>query len=143
MSRFTDRAVIVTGAASGIGAATVKRLHGEGAAVVAADLHLPDVGAVLGDQGDRDRVYAVAVDVSDRARVADLLSAAGAQFGTLYGLVNCAGIRGVGSILDLEAKELDQVLAVNLAGTLNMCQAFVRAAPRPGPASAIVNVASS
>jgi meso-butanediol dehydrogenase/(S,S)-butanediol dehydrogenase/diacetyl reductase len=143
MSRFTNRAVIVTGAASGIGAATAKRLHDEGAAVVVADLRVPDIQAVLGDQADEDRVLAVPVDVSDRAQVSDLFAAAGERFGPLHGLVNSAGIRGVGSILDLERKELDQVLAVNLAGTVNTCQAFVQVAERSGGASSIVNVSSS
>ncbi|NKQ55504.1 SDR family oxidoreductase [Amycolatopsis sp. K13G38] len=143
MTRFQDKAIIVTGAASGIGAATAKRLHSEGASVVAADLRLPDIEEVFGEHVDKDRLHAVAVDVADRAQTTELIGAAGKRFGTLYGLVNSAGIRGVGNILDLRPEELDKVLAVNLAGTLNMCQAFVRTVTQVGEAAAIVNVSSA
>jgi len=70
MERFRDRTVIVTGAASGIGAATVRRLHDEGATVVAADLNLSDVVAAMSDLTDQDRIDPVSVDVSDPVRVA-------------------------------------------------------------------------
>ena len=140
MERFRDRTVIVTGAASGIGAATVRRLHDEGATVVAADLNLSDVAAAVSDLTDQDRIHPVSVDVSDPAQVADVIATADEQFGPLYGLVNSAGIRGVGSILDVTPEELTRVLSVNLAGTVFMCQAFARLA---GDGCAIVNVASA
>ncbi|SHN39626.1 SDR family NAD(P)-dependent oxidoreductase [Cryptosporangium aurantiacum] len=135
MERFGDKTIIVTGAASGIGAATVRRLHDEGATVVAADLSAEGLKAAV---GDLDQVHAVPTDVADRSQATELIAAA-ERLGNLYGLVNSAGIRGVSSIFDLEPAELERVLSVNLAGTLNTCQAFVRTV-RQG---AIVNVASA
>jgi meso-butanediol dehydrogenase / (S,S)-butanediol dehydrogenase / diacetyl reductase len=143
MERFQDKTIIVTGAASGIGAASVRRLHDEGAAIVAADLRLSDLQTALGELIDQGRVHPVAADVSNRALVAEVIESAGKQFGNLYGLVNSAGIRGVGTILDLDPKDLDRVLSVNLVGTLNTCQAFIRSVSRTGNAGAIVNVTSA
>jgi meso-butanediol dehydrogenase / (S,S)-butanediol dehydrogenase / diacetyl reductase len=56
------------------------------------------------------------------------------------GLVNSAGIRGVGTILDIDRTLWQRNLAVNLDGTLNACQAFARAATEAGRQGAIVNV---
>ena len=83
------------------------------------------------------------VDVADPAQVSELIAAVSQRFGRLHGLVNSAGIRGVGSVLDVEPEELNRVLSVNLAGTLFMCQAFARAASDAGTDCAIVNVASA
>jgi meso-butanediol dehydrogenase / (S,S)-butanediol dehydrogenase / diacetyl reductase len=58
-------------------------------------------------------------------------------------LVNSAGIRGVGNILDLELDTWRKVLAVNLEGTFNMCQAFARAAKEAKTPAAIVNLTSA
>src|SRR5262245_43064031 len=121
MERFRDRTVIVTGAASGIGAACVKRLHADGASVVAADIREAGAREAVGALADQGRVQTVVVNVSDRRSVSELIAAANQTFGNLYGLVNSAGIRGVGTLLDLEAEALDRVLSVNLVGTLNVC----------------------
>jgi meso-butanediol dehydrogenase/(S,S)-butanediol dehydrogenase/diacetyl reductase len=142
MQRFTNRTILVTGAASGIGAATTRRLHAEGAAVVAADLRATDVKEQHTDLDDQDRIYAAGVDVSDLTQVKDLFAAASERFGTLYGLVNSAGIRGVGSIQDLDAEEFERVLSVNLAGTLYACHAFAGFGSEAHVARAIVNVSS-
>lgn len=143
MTRFEDRVVIVTGGASGIGAATVKRLLDDGARVVAADQHTPDLPEILGGSVDPKRVIAVAVDVTDRGEVEELVSRTERELAAPYGLVNCAGVRGVGTILDLEADALERVLAVNLIGTLNTCQAFARSVVSRGEPGAIVNLTSS
>ena len=143
MERFRHKTIIVTGAASGIGAATARRLHEEGATVVAVDLSQSDLRAATSDLTDQDRLHAMNVDVADPAQVSELIAAVSQRFGRLHGLVNSAGIRGVGSVLDVEPEELNRVLSVNLAGTLFMCQAFARAASDAGTDCAIVNVASA
>ena len=74
-----------------------------------------------------DKVFAVGVDVSDRDQVAALMSGAVERFGQLYGLVNSAGVRGVGNVLDFEPEAWRRVLSINLDGTFNTCQAFARA----------------
>ncbi len=144
MDRLIGRTVIVTGAASGIGQATVRRLQAEGANVVAADLSEEAVTSALNDVEDPDRLFPVAVDVAQPTAGSALVGAAEEAFGRLHGLVNCAGVRGVGDVLDVTPEELERVLAVNLNGTLFMCQAFARALTENGtPGGAIVNVSSA
>jgi NAD(P)-dependent dehydrogenase (short-subunit alcohol dehydrogenase family) len=61
--------------------------------------------------------------------VVAFVSGAVQRFGKFHGLVNSAGIRGVGNVLDLDPEAWRTVLSVNLDGTFNVCQAFARRAP--------------
>src|SRR5271165_4445194 len=127
MKRFEDKTILVTGAGSGIGAACVRRLFAEGASIVAADVRKEEVDKVVSEFGNSERIFGFGVDVSDRDQVAAFVSGAVRRFGKLYGLVNSAGIRGVGNVLDTDPEVWRKVLSVNLEGTFNMCQAFARA----------------
>jgi NAD(P)-dependent dehydrogenase (short-subunit alcohol dehydrogenase family) len=142
MNRFADRVAIITGGGSGIGAAAARRLFAEGASVVVADVNADGAQAVAAGLGDERRVQAVTLDVSDRAQVASMMAAAAARFGRLHALVNCAGIRGVSSVLDAEPEQWARVHAVNLEGTLIPSQEFARLAVRAGQRAAIVNLSS-
>jgi meso-butanediol dehydrogenase / (S,S)-butanediol dehydrogenase / diacetyl reductase len=127
MKRFEDKTILVTGAGSGTGAACVRRLFAEGASILAADVRKEEVDKVVSEFGNSERIYGVGVDVSDRDQVAAFVSEAVRRFGKLYGLINSAGIRGVGNVLDTDPEVWRKVLSVNLEGTFNMCQAFARA----------------
>ena len=63
MERFENKTVLVTGAGSGIGAATVRRLFDEGASIVAADVRKEAVDKVVSAFGGSDRMYGVGVDI--------------------------------------------------------------------------------
>jgi NAD(P)-dependent dehydrogenase (short-subunit alcohol dehydrogenase family) len=143
MKRFEDRTVLVTGAGSGIGAACVRRLFAEGASIVAADVRKEDVDKIVGEFQKSDRIYSVGVDVTDRDQVAAFVSGAVQRFGKLHGLVNSAGIRGVGNVLDVDSETWRRVLAVNLDGTFNVCQAFARVVTEAHTPAAIVNLSSA
>jgi NAD(P)-dependent dehydrogenase (short-subunit alcohol dehydrogenase family) len=121
----------------------VRRLFAEGGSVVAADIRKEAVDKVVAEFGGSNRIYGVGIDVSDRDQVGACVSGAVRRFGNLHGLVNSAGIRGVGNILDLELDTWRKVLAVNLEGTFNMCQAFARAAKEAKTPAAIVNLTSA
>lgn len=143
MKRFRNRTVLVTGGGSGIGAATVRRLFDEGAAIVAADVQKENVDKLVAEFKGSDRVYGVSVDISDRDQVAAFVLGAVKRFGKLYGLVNSAGIRGVGNVLDTEPEVWRKVLSVNLEGTFNVCQLFARAMKEAQTPGSIVNLSSS
>jgi NAD(P)-dependent dehydrogenase (short-subunit alcohol dehydrogenase family) len=143
MKRFENRVVIVTGAGSGIGAATVRRLFEEGASIVAVDVRKDSVDKVVSEFEGASRIYAAVADVSIRDQVFALVDEAVERFGKLHGLANCAGIRGVGSILDFEPESWSRVLSVNLDGTFNMCQAFARALKAANTPGAIMNLSSA
>src|SRR5215472_9118585 len=116
MKRFEDKTILITGAGSGIGAACVERLFAEGASIAAADVRKEEVDRVISKVGKSDRIIGAQVDVSDRDQVAAFVSEAVRRFGKLYGLVNSAGIRGVGNILDTDPELWRKVLSVNLEG---------------------------
>jgi NAD(P)-dependent dehydrogenase (short-subunit alcohol dehydrogenase family) len=75
----------------------------------------------------RDRIFIQHLDVVDRQSAQAFMTNAQKKFGQLHGLVNCAGIRGVGSVLDFDPDVWRRVLSVNLDGTFNMSQLFARA----------------
>jgi NAD(P)-dependent dehydrogenase (short-subunit alcohol dehydrogenase family) len=118
---ITDAVALVTGGASGLGLATVRRLAGAGARVVVVDLPGSDGEKVVADLGEQ--VVFAPADVTDEAAVTGALDAA-ERLGTLRVVVNCAGIAtpgkvlGRGGVLALDAFE--RVVRVNLVGTFNV-----------------------
>ena len=143
MNRLERRSYIVTGAGSGIGAATVARLFEEGANVVAVDLDRAAAQKALDAAGiAAGRGMAAQCDVGDPAQVDAMTAAAVATFGAVDGLVNCAGVRGVGNILDTTRETWDRNLRINLGGLMNTSQAFCRHARATNRPGAIVNISS-
>jgi meso-butanediol dehydrogenase/(S,S)-butanediol dehydrogenase/diacetyl reductase len=140
MTRFIGKTIIVTGAANGIGAETVRRLHSEGAAVVGVDIRKADIEKVISVD---DRVLAVEADVTNRDQVDAAVAAAAERFGDLYGLVNCAGVGGNGTALDVDEETWHRVMSINTDGTYRMCQAFAREVQKSGQPGAIVNFSST
>jgi 3alpha(or 20beta)-hydroxysteroid dehydrogenase len=136
MPSLENRTYIVTGAASGIGAATARALTAAGARVIAADL-VWDEGAVT-----PDRVERVRLDVSDAAQWGELAARLAARDDThrLDGLVNAAGITRRARLHDVTADDFQQAFAVNSVGPALGIQALV---PFMADGSSIVNVGSA
>lgn len=139
MRRFEGRTAIVTGGASGIGAACVRALRAEGAVVAIADADAAAAAALAAELG----THATALDVTDRAAVEAFVADVAARTGRLDVLVNSAGIREITPVLELEPATWHRVVAVNLDGTFHMSQVFARAAKASGRPAAIVNLSSS
>jgi NAD(P)-dependent dehydrogenase (short-subunit alcohol dehydrogenase family) len=112
---------LVTGGASGLGEATVRRLHEGGAAVVIVDLPTSPGAALAEELGDH--VAFSPADVRDEAQVLDAIAAA-KELGELRIVVNCAGVgtpgRVVGKRGPLELDSFRTVVEINLVGTFNV-----------------------
>lgn len=129
MSEFENLVAVVTGGASGIGAAIANRLRSGGACVAVLDLN-PD-----------DTHFAVRANVSDDASVRAAIGAVVAEFGRIDIIVNNAGIGAQGTIADNADDEWASVFDVNVTGIARVTRA---ALPwlRQSPAAAIVNTSS-
>jgi NAD(P)-dependent dehydrogenase (short-subunit alcohol dehydrogenase family) len=124
MRRFDGRVALVTGAASGIGRATVTRLADEGARVFCLDVQAEAVGALA--QGIVARGGEAAgrlCDVSDEQQIDAAVAACVERFGRLDVLCNVAGILRFDHFHDLRTADWNRVLAVNLTGTFFACRA--------------------
>ena len=120
-----DKAVVVTGAAGGIGAATCRRLVEEGARVVAADLDGAAAAALAGELGDR--VVAVGTDVSVPGGADDCVRVAVEAYGRLDGFHANAGVEGRAHLVaDFDVDVYEQVFGVNVRGAFFCSQAAVR-----------------
>ena len=145
---LTERSALVTGGASGLGAATVRRLHTGGAGVVIVDLPT-SAGAQLADELGERAIF-VPADVTDSDQVAVAIDAA-ASLGQFSVVVNCAGIGTPGRIVakngdPLALDTFARVIQVNLIGTFNVIRlaaAAMIATPGEGEErGVIVNTAS-
>ena len=142
-NRLQDKVAVITGAASGIGAACARRFAAEGASVVVSDLSEAACAGIVKELRDTGATYVVAAgDVAVRADTEAVAEAARASFGGLDVLVNSAGIttRTVADEPDLEER-WRRVIDVNLKGTMLMCMAAVEVMRAAGSGS-IVNLAS-
>ena len=136
------KVAVVTGASQGIGAACVRKLAADGAAVALWDVDAPR-GAALADEltGSGARVLFCRCDVARKAEVEAALAATEAALGPVDALVNNAGIFRAADFLEITEADWDAVLAVNLKGAFLVGQAVARAMAAHG-GGAIVNMSS-
>jgi NAD(P)-dependent dehydrogenase (short-subunit alcohol dehydrogenase family) len=141
MARFDGRVALVTGAASGIGAATARRFAREGARVALVDLDADTAERIAKEIGGGARGFAC--DVASSAAVGAVAREVEAALGAVDVLANVAGVGDPGGMpIDrLDDALWQKVLAVNLAGPFFFCRALL-----PGMAErrrgAVVNVSS-
>lgn len=137
--RFDGKTAVVTGGASGIGLAIVRRLVAEGGRAVVGDVNPASLDALADELGDD--VVTVAVDVRDEAGVQVMVESATQQFGRLDIACNCAGLSVPGELMDLSEQDWDTVLDICLKGTFLALKHESRAMAQSG-GGAIVNIAS-
>jgi 2-deoxy-D-gluconate 3-dehydrogenase len=141
---LSAKTAIVTGGAMGIGCGIVERLHEAGAAVVIADLDLDTANALAGQLNSErpGSAFAIQTDVSRRADIDAMVSAAVEHFGGLDILVNNAGIYPFAPFLEIDAELFEHVLRVNLFSVFTAMQAAAKQMIAQGRGGKIINVSS-
>jgi meso-butanediol dehydrogenase / (S,S)-butanediol dehydrogenase / diacetyl reductase len=131
--RLPDKTALVTGAASGIGAACVARFAAEGARVAGLDLQDQPAGSAVAGWWT--------ADVRDEATVERTVGEVADRLGRIDVLVNAAGVLSIGAADEMDREEWDRVLGVNLTGTWLVSKHVVRRMVTQRSGS-IVNLAS-
>ncbi|MBB5500463.1 SDR family oxidoreductase [Paraburkholderia sp. MM5384-R2] len=131
---FSGRSILVTGASSGIGRATVEVLCASGASVVAAARNVNELARLAEGTGCEP----LRLDISDEAAIDEAM----ASLEPFDGLVNCAGIALLERAVETTAASFDRVMAVNARGAVLVAKHVARGMLDAGRAGSIVNVSS-
>lgn len=142
-SKMAGRTVIITGGASGIGKGISVGLASEGANVVIADLNLDSAQATAKEiQASGGQALAVQVDVTNRASVANGISQAVAEFGSLDCYFNNAGFNKPMKFLDVTEENFNAIMNVNALAVFIGTQEAAKQYIRQGSGGKVVNTAS-
>jgi 3-oxoacyl-[acyl-carrier protein] reductase len=140
---LAGRAVVVTGAARGIGRAAAERLLADGAAVALWDRDADRLRATAADLAGAGEVAPIAYEQSSLDSVEAAVAATVAAFGRIDGLVNNAAIVGpTVPVWEYPPEAWDQVVKVNLTGVFYCCRSVIPVMLAAGRGGRIVNVAS-
>jgi meso-butanediol dehydrogenase / (S,S)-butanediol dehydrogenase / diacetyl reductase len=135
--RLEDRVALVTGGASGIGAACVKRFAAEGAVVIGLDVNaVPE-----SEWAERGAARFVVVDVRNEDSIRAAVSSVVQEQERLDIVVNAAGVEGIGTVIDIDREEWERVIGVNLTGTFLVCKHVLPVMVAAGGGS-VVNLSS-
>jgi len=147
--RLHGTVALVTGASSGIGAATARSLAAEGAAVALLARRRDRLDALAGAiRAGGGTAIGVQADITDREQVIGAVEHAAADLGRLDTVINNAGLMLIGPIADAPPAEWDQMLQVNVEGLLHVTRAalpHLQRAAQDGPrrVADIVNISST
>lgn len=141
MSDLTGKAVLITGAAGGLGAALACRFAGEGCRLFLTDLRQRSLTMLLKKlESTGTEVRGEAADLSVVRQTRNVVEQANQQFGGLDVLINNAGISNLKPFLELEEKDWDDILNVNVKGAFFALQTAAKC--MIGKGGAIINIAS-
>lgn len=119
---MTCRTALIVGAGGGLGHAVVERLLMNGWKVFAADISTDSLRASTHDPD----VVPLAMDVTNAESIASAFDAVSSRTDRLDGIVNLAGVMGVGSLTDIPEERLARILDVNVMGTYRVNKTFLR-----------------
>lgn len=126
MNRFSDKVVLVTGAGSGIGKACAIRIAAEGGQVFCVDLNNQALDVTVDEITTAGGVaVGHGCDVSQELEVEQCVAACISQYGSLYALVNMAGVLRFDDTEQLDLANWQKIIDVNLTGTMLLCRAVL------------------
>ncbi|MEW5722130.1 MAG: SDR family NAD(P)-dependent oxidoreductase [Thermodesulfobacteriota bacterium] len=141
--KLNGKTALVTGARRGIGQAIALGLAKAGADLMVNSKTISDRDEVVSQiRALGRRALALPADVAEAGQVAKMVADGLAVFGRIDLLVNNAGIYPAAPLVDIEEKQWDEVIDVNLKGTFLVTQAVARQAMIPQRRSAIINITS-
>ncbi len=134
---------LITGAGGGIGLAVTRAYLAEGANCTAVELR-PEPSAELAAllASHPNQLHYLSADVADTARIASMVAAARARFGTIHVLFNNAAVFDLAPLLDADEKSYDRLFDVNVKGMFFTMQAVLRQLVADGAKGSIINLAS-
>jgi NAD(P)-dependent dehydrogenase (short-subunit alcohol dehydrogenase family) len=147
--QLTNKTILVTGGASGLGAACVRLMAQSGAKVIIADLN-NEAGTVLATEVGSAATF-VQTNVAEEADVQAAIQTALERYGTVHGVINCAGIAVAEKVLGRQGPSslasFSKVISVNLIGTFNVIRLAAAAMTKNQPEESgergvIINTAS-
>jgi len=142
MQRFENKVVLVTGAGSGIGKGSALRIASEAGTVFCVDLNQAAIDATVSEiTAAGGRAAAHSCDIANEQQVIGCVAACVEQFGSLYAVINMAGILRFDDARELELTHWQKVIDINLTGTMLMCREALPHLVKSG--GSIVNAAST
>lgn len=142
-NRLQGKVAVISGGASGIGAASARLFVAEGARVVVADLQQPlDPELVSLIDANHDSIRFVKCDVSVENEIVAAIDAAVTTFGKLDTIVACAGVPGMGAAGDISADHWDRTFAINARGVFLFTKYAIPHMIEAGSGS-IINISSA
>lgn len=141
---LTDKVILVTGAARGIGAGIAEVLAEAGAMVAVGDIDASGAGEMAAELRDRGwRADGLGLDVADEASIVAARAELVSRHGAPWALVNNAGLMDGELLLEGSAAHWDRIAAVNTRGPFLLSREFARVMVKAGRGGRIVNIASA
>ncbi len=139
-NRFTNKAVIVTGAASGLGESAAMAFAAEGAKVIVSDISIEQGQAVVNKiTAQGGQAFFVKADVSNEEEVKNLFEQAVEQYGKVDVIFANAGINIEANVDELDSKDWQKIIDINLNGVFYCDKYAVQQFKKQGTGGAIVN----